>query len=435
VAPNSFSFNSISNWKLVATNIQPSFGNTVTVRMTPTASTSATYVFADAMLLTNGVNTYVIDNNSTNTGGFMLTGRWDQQNVSSAYNTTNSYLTSPAYAGNTATWTFSNLPAAPVCDTDGDGVPNIRDLDSDGDGCFDAVEAKTVSTLTESTVSGTYGTNGFADTIETTPGSGLYARTYQYARAIDATIKACLDSDFDGVADVDDLDDDNDGVLDSIENGPFGCALSPACVTNASLSASTSATSRPPTGWTTFANGGSVDINQGNWQISYGQATPSRTLFPAATANTFFIYGMSKNGSGGQGGWAPYGESFQQTLNCLTVGTTYYMSFRGAITHSPGVLGAMSWSATTPTAARFVLLRDGTQVSQAPDQLLQETQKTVTLSFVATSTTHTIAIAHTNDRATDLSLMVIEAGSGYLCTSKPPSINEALTLILAAWDS
>jgi hypothetical protein len=215
-------------------------------------------------------------------------------------------------------------------------------------------------------------------------------------------------------------------VLDNIENGPFGCALSPACVTNASLSASASATSTPPSGWTNFANGGSVDINQGNWQISYGQATPSSTLFPAATSNTFFIYGMSKNGSGSQGGWAPYGEAFQQTLNCLTVGQTYYLSFRGAITNSPGVLGAMSWTATTPTAARFVLLRDGIQVSQAQDQLLQATQQTVTLSFVATATTHTIAIAHTADRATDLTLMVIEAGSGYLCTSAPASSNENL---------
>jgi hypothetical protein len=81
---------------------------------------------------------------------------------------------------------------------------------------------------------------------------------------------------------------------------------------------------------------------------------------------------------------------------------------------------------TTPTAARFVLLRDGTQVSQAPDQLLEATQQTVTLSFVATATTHTIAIAHTADRSTDLSLMVIEAGSGYLCTSAPASFNENL---------
>jgi CshA-type fibril repeat protein len=134
---------------------------------------------------------------------------------------------------------------------------------------------------------------------------------------------------------------------------------------------------------------------------------------------------MSKGGSGSLGGWAPFGESFQQTLNCLTVGTTYHISFRGAFTHSPGVAAAVNYE-TTPTSARFVLLRDGVQVSQAPDQLLQATQQTVNLSFVATSTTHTIAIAHTNSLSTDLSLMVIEAGSGYFCTNTPAGINENL---------
>ena len=168
-------------------------------------------------LLIPFVNTYVIDNNSTNTGGFNLTGTWSQQNVSNAYNTTNSYLTSPAYAGNTATWTFANLPAAPVCDTDGDGVPNIRDLDSDGDGCFDAVEAKTVSSLTQSIVSSPYGNNGFANSIETNSESGVYTGTYVYSRATDASIRSCLDTDFDGVPDLDDLDDDNDGILDVSE--------------------------------------------------------------------------------------------------------------------------------------------------------------------------------------------------------------------------
>jgi gliding motility-associated-like protein len=318
-----------------------------------------------------------------------------------------------------------------TCDTDGDGIINSLDLDSDGDGCADAIEAGSSTTATSTTVfattSGTTDTNsnGLLDVYEVgTTGTVNYTSTYSIY-ALVRTLNACTDTDGDGIKDVVDLDDDNDGVLDSIENGPFGCVQSPACVNNASLSASTSATGTAPTGWTNFGNGGSVDINQGNWQISYGQATPSRTLFPAATANTFFIYGMSKGGSGGLGGWAPYGEAFQQTLNCLTVGQTYYLSFRGAITHSPGVNAAVSYE-TTPTAARFVLLRDGTQVSQAPDQLLEATQQTVTLSFVATSTTHTIAIAHTADRSTDLSLMVIEAGSGYLCTSAPASSNENL---------
>ena len=217
VAPNDFSYNSISNWKLVASNIKPSSANTITVKIAPTASTSATYVFADAMLITNGTNTYVIDNNATNTGGFSLTGTWAQQNVANAYAGTNSYLTSPAYAGNTASWTFSNIPSLANCDTDGDGIVNTKDLDSDGDGCFDAVEAKTVTSLTQSTVATPYGANGFANSIETSTESGVYSGTYTYARATDANIKACTDTDFDGVPDIDDLDDDNDGLLDYME--------------------------------------------------------------------------------------------------------------------------------------------------------------------------------------------------------------------------
>ncbi len=334
-----------------------------------------------------------------------------------------------------ANWSQEVYFRESVCtniDTDNDGTPNHLDLDSDGDGCSDAIEAGSSTTATSTTLfattSGTTDTNsnGLLNVYEVgTTGTVNYTSTYSIY-ALVRTVNACTDTDSDGVKDLVDLDDDNDGVLDSIENGPFGCVQSPACVTNASLSATTSATGTPPTGWTNFANGGSVDINQGSWVNSYGpQATLSSVLFPASNASTFFIYGMSKGGSGTLGGWGPYGEAFQQTLNCLTVGQTYYLSFRGAFTHSQGIANAVSYE-TTPTAARFVLLRDGTQVSQAPDQLLQATQQLVTLSFVATATTHTIAIAHTADLATDLSLMVIEAGSGYLCTSNPASFNEAL---------
>jgi len=35
---------------------------------------------------------------------------------------------------------------------------------------------------------------------------------------LNASVKACLDTDTDGVPDVIDLDDDNDGILDAIES-------------------------------------------------------------------------------------------------------------------------------------------------------------------------------------------------------------------------
>ncbi len=140
---------------------------------------------------------------------------------------------------------FSKCSSTPL-DTDRDGIPNSLDLDSDGDGCSDASEAKTVVSLTATTVIGAYGNNGFANSIETASESGVYSGTYLYSRVIDPIVKACLDSDFDGVADVDDLDDDNDGILDTNEcpttalntnesNGTFGTAAAPRNVSNTNI--------------------------------------------------------------------------------------------------------------------------------------------------------------------------------------------------------
>ena len=211
---------------MVATNIKPAANKSITVKIIPTASTNGTYVFADAMLVTNGINTYVIDNNTTNTSGFNSTGTWTQQG--GGYENTNSYLTSPSYAGNTATWTFSNLAIPSNCDTDGDGIANQLDLDSDGDGCPDAAEAGTTiiptsgvaltARYTTSVIPAPYGNNGFANGLERTSESGTYTGTYTYNLATDASLNTCLDNDNDGVPDVLDLDDDNDGVLDTIED-------------------------------------------------------------------------------------------------------------------------------------------------------------------------------------------------------------------------
>lgn len=40
--------------------------------------------------------------------------------------------------------TLANLELSSYCDTDGDGIPNYLDLDSDGDGCSDAIEGGAV---------------------------------------------------------------------------------------------------------------------------------------------------------------------------------------------------------------------------------------------------------------------------------------------------
>ncbi|WP_461783613.1 beta strand repeat-containing protein, partial [Prosthecobacter sp.] len=113
-------------------------------------------------------------------------------------------------------------------DTDGDGTPNRLDLDSDGDGCPDAVEAGAtfISTSgvaaanqsTASVIPAPYGTNGFANGLETVTDNGTYKGTYSYSNATNALLSGCADTDSDGINNVFDLDDDNDGVLDTVES-------------------------------------------------------------------------------------------------------------------------------------------------------------------------------------------------------------------------
>lgn len=128
------------------------------------------------------------------------------------------------------------------CNTDGDSLPNHLDLDSDGDGCPDAVEAGTAAQAgAGNTSSGTlintggsqtgvlnavvgngipsqYGANGFYNGIETSAESGVYAGSYAYQLATNAAYNLCTDTDNDGITDFFDLDDDNDGVPDATES-------------------------------------------------------------------------------------------------------------------------------------------------------------------------------------------------------------------------
>ncbi|AZA62428.1 hypothetical protein [Chryseobacterium indoltheticum] len=131
------------------------------------------------------------------------------------------------------------IPSAhpkPTCtnDPDGDGVPNHRDLDSDGDGCSDSVEAgNTVFTANNTT---TYNTgtdtnnNGLLDQFENgTTGTINYTSTYS-PYAINPNTKACVDTDSDGIRDIIDIDDDNDGVLDYLESEYLDCSATPYTV-------------------------------------------------------------------------------------------------------------------------------------------------------------------------------------------------------------
>jgi len=102
-------------------------------------------------------------------------------------------------------------------DTDGDGVPDYLDLDSDGDGCSDANEYYGLSNADG-------GDDGvFGSGIPTVDADGLvvgasYNGNY-YSDVIDDSVnRSCIDFDSDSVPDFIDLDDDNDGILDNDES-------------------------------------------------------------------------------------------------------------------------------------------------------------------------------------------------------------------------
>lgn len=110
------------------------------------------------------------------------------------------------------------------CDTDGDGIPNYLDLDSDGDGCFDAIEGgdKVLQSQLDGNgrITGMVNSNGVPTLVNPLGSADIDGLQGQNAGgAFDSTLKYCTDTDGDGIPDIDDLDDDNDGIPDCIEDG------------------------------------------------------------------------------------------------------------------------------------------------------------------------------------------------------------------------
>ena len=181
---------------------------------------------ADPYLNYNPI-TGVMTHDGTDNQRILLKGQGDSLVSSITINSTN------INSGDSVAF---SLFALKTCDTDQDGISNDLDLDSDGDGCSDAIEgdaAFTTSNLVNSSMpggntggsyTGTAGpvTSNLGNTVgntATTMGVPTIAGTGQGVGGskIATLNNQCLDSDGDGIPDWQDLDDDNDGILDTVE--------------------------------------------------------------------------------------------------------------------------------------------------------------------------------------------------------------------------
>lgn len=119
-----------------------------------------------------------------------------------------------------------NNPVTYGIDNDSDGIANHLDLDSDNDGIYDAVEAGHNLAHLNGVVVGTFGSNGLADTIETSPESGSINYTILNSDGIDPSNYLDLDSDEDGCSDANEAYNDNNA--DGGDNFYFGLGDPPA---------------------------------------------------------------------------------------------------------------------------------------------------------------------------------------------------------------
>ena len=213
--------------------------------------------------------------------------------------------------------------AAPSSDVDGDGLPNSLDLDSDGDGCSDALEAgATTNTTADYAFTGAVGANGLVDALETTVDSGTinYASTYN-PNAVSDFLAACVDTDSDGINDLLDIDDDNDGILDATE--------SPSCYYLANEVAFTNATTSL-TNYSTDAAYSFTELYDGvlNNMAAYGADNTSITdetvyelelLFPVELSEIDIVFQYSVFRTGAEFKWQGYnGNTWVDVTGTLT---------------------------------------------------------------------------------------------------------------------
>ncbi len=110
-----------------------------------------------------------------------------------------------------------------IDDYDGDGLANCVDLDSDNDGCPDALEGGGNLTHTQLNGDGSIAGTSDLDGVPSIINGGQTVNISQdedQVACCDATVSGFSDQDNDQIADLCDLDDDNDGITD-FDEGSF----------------------------------------------------------------------------------------------------------------------------------------------------------------------------------------------------------------------
>ncbi|EDP95696.1 probable aggregation factor core protein MAFp3, isoform C [Kordia algicida OT-1] len=231
-------------------------------------------------------------------------------------------------------------------DTDQDNIPNYLDLDSDGDGCPDAIEGGlklSNGVLVASSMSGgntganyngsspnpvfdNLGISVDSEGIPTIAGSNGQSPWY----SVDASGSSkCLDTDMDGINDYVDTDDDNDGILDLDEGfcegvsvifleNTYNITLSDFDVSNGVDYVAQQGGDPSPLAPKLFLNG--YDRVGGKSRIEFTYTTPE-SFNVDATGNIYFRFWYYDNILDSTG-------SYGQVLNC-----TFFTS-QGNLTQS-----------------------------------------------------------------------------------------------------
>ncbi|KAI9549362.1 hypothetical protein GHT06_003728 [Daphnia sinensis] len=118
-------------------------------------------------------------------------------------------ITRQAYTVSASTWKVV-LPL-PYLNSD---VLFSIDFNSETNFDEESFEAKSGRVLTDVTIAGPYGENGLSSLVESDDTQFATTNYTTLPNYLDENVRGCLDTDGDGVANIDDLDDDNDGILD-----------------------------------------------------------------------------------------------------------------------------------------------------------------------------------------------------------------------------